>query len=61
MIAVVAALLPSVDPVSMLIEMVPLMILFELSIVLASVFGQPGGRTAASAPSAEGSGQAAGG
>jgi sec-independent protein translocase protein TatC len=60
-IAVVAALLPSVDPVSMLIEMVPLIILFELSIVLASLFGQPGGRTAPSAPSAEGSGQAAGG
>ena len=60
-IAVVAALLPSVDPVSMLIEMVPLIILFELSIVMASLFGQPGGRTAPSAPSAEGSGQAAGG
>jgi sec-independent protein translocase protein TatC len=55
-IAVVAALLPSVDPVSMLIEMVPLMILFELSIVLASLFGQPGGRTAPSTPSPEGTG-----
>jgi sec-independent protein translocase protein TatC len=59
-ITVVAALLPSVDPVSMLIEMVPLIVLFELSIVLASLFGQPGGRTAPSAPSPEGSGQAAG-
>jgi len=55
-IAVVAALLPSVDPVSMLIEMVPLIILFELSIVLASLFGQPGGRTAPSTPSPEGTG-----
>jgi sec-independent protein translocase protein TatC len=55
-IAVIAALLPSVDPVSMLIEMVPLMILFELSIVLASLFGQPGGRTAPSTPSPEGTG-----
>jgi sec-independent protein translocase protein TatC len=59
-IAVLAALLPSVDPVSMLIEMVPLIVLYELSIVLASLFGQPGGRTAASTPSPEGSGQAAG-
>jgi sec-independent protein translocase protein TatC len=60
-IAVVAALLPSVDPISMLIEMVPLMVLFELSIVLASILGQPGGHAASSKPSAEGSGQAAGG
>jgi sec-independent protein translocase protein TatC len=59
-ITVIAALLPSVDPISMLIEMVPLIVLFELSIVLASLFGQPGGRTAASTPSAESSGQAAG-
>jgi hypothetical protein len=36
-------------------------ILFELSIVMASLFGQPGGRSAASAPSPESSGQAAGG
>ena len=60
-IAVIAALLPSVDPVSMLIEMAPLIVLFELSIVLASLFGQPGGRTAPSAPPAEGTGTAAGG
>ena len=54
--AVVAALLPTVDPVSMLLEMVPLVILYELSIVLASLFGQPGGRTAPSTPSPEGTG-----
>jgi sec-independent protein translocase protein TatC len=59
-ITVLAALLPSVDPVSMLIEMVPLIVLFELSIVLASLFGEPGSRSTASAPSPEGSGQAAG-
>ena len=59
-ITVVAALLPSIDPVSMLIEMVPLIVLFELSIVLASLFGQSGSRSVASAPSPEGSGQAAG-
>jgi sec-independent protein translocase protein TatC len=40
-IAVVAAALPGVDPVSMLIEMVPLLILFELSILIARVFGRP--------------------
>jgi sec-independent protein translocase protein TatC len=40
-IAIVAAALPGVDPVSMLIEMVPLLILFELSILIARVFGRP--------------------
>lgn len=39
-IAVVAMLLPGTDPVSMLISMVPLVILYEVSIVLASVFGR---------------------
>jgi Sec-independent protein secretion pathway component TatC len=37
----VAAALPGVDPVSMLIEMVPLVLLYELSILLARAFGQP--------------------
>jgi sec-independent protein translocase protein TatC len=40
-IAIVAAALPGVDPVSMLIEMVPLLVLFELSILLARAFGRP--------------------
>ena len=40
-IAVLAALLPGVDPVTMVIEMVPLLVLFELSILLASAFGRP--------------------
>ncbi len=40
-IAIVAAALPGVDPVSMLIEMVPLLVLFELSILLARAFGTP--------------------
>ncbi len=39
--AVVAAALPGVDPVSMLIEMVPLLVLYEISIVLAKAFGTP--------------------
>jgi sec-independent protein translocase protein TatC len=40
-IAVLAAALPGVDPVTMLIEMVPLLVLFELSILLARVLGRP--------------------
>ena len=40
-IAVVAAALPGVDPVSMLIEMVPLLLLYELSILIARAFGTP--------------------
>jgi sec-independent protein translocase protein TatC len=40
-IAIVAAALPGVDPVSMLIEMVPLLVLFELSILIARAFGSP--------------------
>jgi sec-independent protein translocase protein TatC len=46
-IAVVAAALPGVDPVSMLIEMVPLLVLYELSILLARAFG---GRGVAAGP-----------
>jgi sec-independent protein translocase protein TatC len=41
-IAVLAATLPGVDPITMLIEMVPLLVLYELSIVLARVLGRPG-------------------
>jgi sec-independent protein translocase protein TatC len=40
-IAILAALLPSIDPVTMLIEMVPLIVLYELSILLAAAFGTP--------------------
>ncbi|HEY6638516.1 MAG TPA: twin-arginine translocase subunit TatC [Solirubrobacterales bacterium] len=40
-IAVVAAALPGTDPVSMLLEMVPLIVLFEASLVLARVAGTP--------------------
>jgi sec-independent protein translocase protein TatC len=39
--AVVAAALPGVDPISMLLEMAPLVVLYELSIVLAKAFGTP--------------------
>ena len=40
-IAIVAAALPGVDPITMLIEMVPLLVLYELSIVLARLMGRP--------------------
>ena len=40
-IAVVAMLLPGTDPVSMLLEMVPLIVLFEASLLLARAFGRP--------------------
>jgi sec-independent protein translocase protein TatC len=40
-ISIVAAALPGVDPVSMLIEMVPLLVLYELSILLARAFDRP--------------------
>jgi sec-independent protein translocase protein TatC len=53
-IAIVAALLPTIDPVSMILEMVPLLVLYELSVVLASVFGRPSS-DAADLASAEGS------
>ena len=54
-IAVLAALLPTVDPVTMLIEMVPLIVLFELSIVLAALLGRSPAEPAPSEPRAEGS------
>jgi sec-independent protein translocase protein TatC len=39
--AVIAAALPGIDPVSMLLETAPLIALYELSIVLARLFGEP--------------------
>jgi sec-independent protein translocase protein TatC len=40
-LAVVAMLLPGTDPVTMLIELVPLLLLFEGSLILARIFGRP--------------------
>jgi sec-independent protein translocase protein TatC len=40
-IAVVAMLLPGTDPVTMLISMVPLILLFEGSVLLARLLGRP--------------------
>ncbi len=52
-IAVIAAALPGVDPVSMLIEMVPLLVLFELSILIARAFGTPKGAAGIGRPSTQ--------
>jgi len=46
-IAVVAMLLPGTDPVTMLISMLPLVLLFELSLGLARLFGRPPDEAAA--------------
>ena len=48
--AVIAAALPGVDPISMLLETAPLIALYELSIVLARAFGQPKPAPLADAP-----------
>jgi sec-independent protein translocase protein TatC len=57
-IAVVAMLLPGTDPVTMLISMVPLIILFEGSLLLSRLIGrppepEPGSELAASEPTTE--------
>jgi len=53
LIAIVAAALPGVDPVSMLIEMVPLLALYELSILLAKAFGTPKATGGSAEPSTQ--------
>jgi sec-independent protein translocase protein TatC len=40
-LAVVAMLLPGTDPISMLLELVPLIVLYEGSVLLARAFGRP--------------------
>ncbi len=52
-IAIVAAALPGVDPISMILEMVPLLVLFELSILIARVWGRPSERGGAVEPSTQ--------
>jgi sec-independent protein translocase protein TatC len=54
-IAVLAALLPTIDPVTLLLEMVPFLALYELSILLAKAFGRPAPEVADRVASAEGS------
>jgi sec-independent protein translocase protein TatC len=55
---VIAMLLPGTDPVTMLIEAAPLLLLFEFSLILARLMGTPG--ESASAPEPEPPGTAAG-
>jgi sec-independent protein translocase protein TatC len=43
-IAVLAMLLPTIDPVTMLLEMLPLLVLYEMSILLASWLDRVSGR-----------------
>lgn len=52
-LAIVAAALPGVDPITMLIEMVPLLVLYELSILLARVLGQPASGAGLAEPSTQ--------
>jgi sec-independent protein translocase protein TatC len=54
-IAVLAALLPTLDPLTLILEMIPLILLYELSIWLASTLGRPSPEVAEQIASAEGS------
>jgi sec-independent protein translocase protein TatC len=54
-IVVLAALLPTVDPLSLILESVPMYALYELSILLAQAWGQPLGEVSDQA-APEGSG-----
>jgi sec-independent protein translocase protein TatC len=54
-IAILAALLPTIDPITLLLEMIPLILLYEASIVLAKYFGKPSEEVAERLASAEGS------
>jgi sec-independent protein translocase protein TatC len=54
-IAVLASLLPTLDPITLLLEMIPLIALYELSIWLASVLGRPSAEVSDQVASAEGS------
>ncbi len=54
-IAVLAALLPTLDPLTLILEMIPLLLLYELSIWLATVLGRPSPEVGEQvAPAAEG-------
>jgi sec-independent protein translocase protein TatC len=52
---VIGAALPGVDPISMILETLPLIALFELSILLARFFGRPATEVSERWASAEGS------
>ncbi|MEA2379654.1 MAG: sec-independent protein translocase protein TatC [Thermoleophilaceae bacterium] len=54
-IVVLASLLPTLDPLTLILESIPLYALYELSIVMASAWGRPIGEVP-DQPAAEGSG-----
>ncbi|CAN5634058.1 twin-arginine translocase subunit TatC [soil metagenome] len=54
-IAVLAALLPTIDPVTMILEMIPLIVLYEISILVARAFEHPPDEPADQADRPEGS------
>jgi len=54
-IVVLASLLPTLDPLTLILESIPLYLLYELSIIMASAWGRPVGDVA-DQPAAEGTG-----
>jgi sec-independent protein translocase protein TatC len=54
-ILVLAALLPTIDPLSLILEAIPMYALYELSILLASAWGRPLGEVS-DEPATEGTG-----
>ncbi len=59
-LAIVAMLLPGTDPVTMLIELAPLLALFEFSLILARIIGTPADRSGATDAGPEPPGSPAG-
>jgi sec-independent protein translocase protein TatC len=55
-IAIIAMLLPGTDPITMLLSMVPLLVLYELSILLAVLVERSRRRSVGGAPAPEGPG-----
>jgi sec-independent protein translocase protein TatC len=54
-IVVLASLLPTLDPITLILESIPLYLLYELSILMAAAWGQPMGEVTEE-PAPEGSG-----
>jgi sec-independent protein translocase protein TatC len=54
-IVVLASLLPTLDPITLILEAIPLYLLFELSILMAAAWGRPVGEVGEE-PAPEGSG-----
>ena len=53
-IVVLASLLPTLDPLTLILESIPLYVLYELSILMAAAWGRPLGELSEE-PAAEGS------